>query len=403
MADQLEGYRRHASDCPHREKGQNYTKCRCAIWADGELNGKRYRRSLGTRDWARAHKRIEKLLEKPHAAAEPRSLAGAIDLYLSDCRARRLKDSTITSYTKTLDHLKAFAKSKGFLSIDDMDLALLTAFRAQRVVIGRDGAPRPIKAATSGKELEALRAFGAFAVEQGWIADNYAKRVKSSKEETPPTLPFNRDEVDRILEACGRLEDDNPATVERTHKRASALCLTLLYSGLRISDAIQLERKAVDLESGKLFLRTMKTGVPLYVRLGDLALEALAALPAESERYFFWNGVAKLSTCVGNARKTIGRVCKLAGISGHPHRFRDTFSVRLLELGNDLRTVQLLLGHTSIKTTEKHYAPFVKSMQAHLDAATAGLDFGTKFGTNSGTKANRGRKLLKLKRVAGGS
>lgn len=39
------------------------------------------------------------------------------------------------------------------------------------------------------------------------------------------------------------------------------------------------------------------------------------------------------------------------------NRFRDTFSVSLLEKGEGLRTVQLLLGHTSIKTTEKHYAP----------------------------------------------
>lgn len=64
-------------------------------------------------------------------------------------------------------------------------------------------------------------------------------------------------------------------------------------------------------------------------------------------------------------------------MKGHPHRFRDTFSVSLLEKGEDLRTAQLLLGHTSIKTTEKHYAPFVQSFQRILDAATAKLDFGT--------------------------
>ncbi len=86
-------------------------------------------------------------------------------------------------------------------------------------------------------------------------------------------------------------------------------------------------------------------------------------------------------------------------MSGHPHRFRDTFSVRLLELGNTLHTVQLLLGHTSIKTTEKHYAPFVKSFQAHLDAATAGLD----FGTFSGTVKKYPGKLLKINSKIGGS
>ena len=39
-------YRRHVRKCPHRAKGQAYTKCSCPIWCDGELNGKRYRKSL---------------------------------------------------------------------------------------------------------------------------------------------------------------------------------------------------------------------------------------------------------------------------------------------------------------------------------------------------------------------
>ena len=85
----------------------------------------------------------------------------------------------------------------------------------------------------------------------------------------------------------------------------------------------------------------------------------------------------------------------LAGvkIKGQPHRFRDTFSVSLLSKGEELRTVQLLLGHTSVKTTEKHYAPFVESFQRVLDAATAKLDFGTRRGTRS----RKGSKLLKMR------
>ena len=95
---------------------------------------------------------------------------------------------------------------------------------------------------------------------------------------------------------------------------------------------------------------------------------------------------------VGNARKTISRVLAVAGFKGHPHRFRDTFSVSLLEKGENLHTVQLLLGHTSIKTTEKHYAPFVESFQRVLDAATSKLDFGTRVGT----REKRAAKLLKI-------
>jgi integrase len=69
-------------------------------------------------------------------------------------------------------------------------------------------------------------------------------------------------------------------------------------------------------------------------------------------------------------------VFKLAGIKGHPHMFRDTFSVGLLNQGTSMRTVQLLLGHSSIQTTEKHYAPFDRGTQVILDAAVSKLDFG---------------------------
>jgi integrase/recombinase XerD len=382
-------YRRHTPNCPHRSKGQNYTRCSCPIWCDGELNGKRYRKSVGLRDWARAVKRTEKWEVKPEQTGAVMGLRQCIDSYLGDCRARKLKDSTITRYETILAHLENYCCGRGAVDADQIDLALLTDFRASRNV----------KPSTSRKELKTLRSFGAFAKKRAWMAENFAKELAPPKEDSSPTLPFEPDEVGRILDACDNLEDGNPSTRDRTRERAKAMCLVLLYSGMRISDTIQLKRSAVDLKTGKLLLRVMKTGAPLYVRLGEPATDALAALPNESE-YFFWNGRSKLSTAVGNARKTIDRVLAVASVTGgHPHRFRDTFSVELLSKGEDLRTVQLLLGHTSIKTTEKHYAPFVQSFQRILDAATAKLDFGTRFGT----RVKNTGKLLKIRRAFGGS
>jgi site-specific recombinase XerD len=326
-------------------------------------------------------KRAEKREAGPEGAPIEVSVAEAIASYLGDCAARNLAGSTIESYTKSLEHLSTFCTSKGVRAMDGIDLGSLTDFRAGRKV----------KPSTSSKELETLRAFCAFSKKRGWMADNFAQELEPPREDGPPTLPFGREEVDKILEACGNLEDDNPHTVERTRARARAMCLVMLYSGMRISDTILLKRAAVDLDTGKLLLRVMKTGAPLYVRLGKPATEALAALPGDGE-YFFWNGASKLYTAIGNARKTISRVLAVAKVKGHPHRFRDTFSVSLLEKGENLHTVQLLLGHTSIKTTEKHYAPFVESFQRVLDAATSKLDFGTK----TGTIGKRTAKLLKI-------
>ena len=93
----------------------------------------------------------------------------------------------------------------------------------------------------------------------------------------------------------------------------------------------------------------------------------------------------------------------LAGVKGHPHRFRDTFSVTLLEKGEDLRKVQLLLGHKSTRTTEKHYAPFVESFQAMLDAATSKLDFGESAPKRMAHEAVVGANVLKISKKTGGS
>jgi len=95
--------------------------------------------------------------------------------------------------------------------------------------------------------------------------------------------------------------------------------------------------------------------------------------------------------------RAIYRVCKLAGVKGHPHQFRDTFAVELLKRGEDIRTVQLLLGHDSVRTTEKHYAPWVDAFQVRLDAATAKLEFGESLVQNLVQKDGATGKLLKIK------
>jgi integrase/recombinase XerD len=67
------------------------------------------------------------------------------------------------------------------------------------------------------------------------------------------------------------------------------------------------------------------------------------------------------------------RAFKAAGMpSGHSHQLRDTFAVSLLQKGVPLEKVSKLLGHTSIKTTEKSYAPWVTARQDRLDALVVG-------------------------------
>src|SRR5262249_54953491 len=103
--------------------------------------------------------------------------------------------------------------------------------------------------------------------------------------------------------------------------------------------------------------------------LPEFVVEELKSVPSVSPRYFFWTGEGKVDTVAGNYRRSLRELFRLAGIKGgHPHRFRDTFAVELLLAGVPLERVSVLLGHRSIKVTERHYTPWVRARQEQLES-----------------------------------
>src|SRR5215468_5727621 len=64
-------WRRHEAKCPHKLKGRSWIKCSCPIWCDGEIDGRRVRRSLETRDWARATRNLGEI-EDPTFGQPPK-------------------------------------------------------------------------------------------------------------------------------------------------------------------------------------------------------------------------------------------------------------------------------------------------------------------------------------------
>ena len=98
-------------------------------------------------------------------------------------------------------------------------------------------------------------------------------------------------------------------------------------------------------------------------------IEALEVCPRIYERYFFWTGESKAKSAVGDWQRSLRKLFRLADIkNGHAHRFRDTFAVELLLAGVPLERVSVLLGHSSVKVTEKHYSPWVRSRLEQLEA-----------------------------------
>ena len=91
--------------------------------------------------------------------------------------------------------------------------------------------------------------------------------------------------------------------------------------------------------------------------LPGFVLSALEATPKVTEKFFFWSGRGKLESIVRSWQTRLRKLFKLANVpNGHAHRFRDTFAVELLLAGVPIERVSILLGHQSVRITEKHYA-----------------------------------------------
>jgi integrase/recombinase XerD len=353
-------YRRHLKNCSHRTEGRTYRRCQCPIWVDGMLSGVEIRESLKMRDWQRAQEHVrewEGRAQRPREAAPAKSIEAAWKEFLADLEARQLADSTVRKYKLLHRQMEAYAKTVGLRFLTEFDLPAVSAFRA-----GWKDGPR-----SSAKKLERLRAFFRFAQRRKWVAENPATELKAPRITLCPTLPFSREEVLRILAAVNDYRDEFPTRGADNARRIRALVLLLRYSGMRIGDAVGLSAERI--EGNRLFLYTQKTGVPVNTILPDFVLKALDATPKVSEAHFFWDGTSDLETIVGSWRKRLVKLFELAKVeNAHPHRFRDTFAVELLLTGVPIERVSVLLGHQSVRITERHYSPWVRSRQEQLEA-----------------------------------
>jgi integrase len=163
-----------------------------------------------------------------------------------------------------------------------------------------------------------------------------------------------------VLAACERYPN------KRNAIRLRALVLMLRYSGLRIRDVVTLSRDRISAD--KLFLYTCKSGTPVWCPLPPAVLTALNAIPDENE-YFFWTGISKPKSTVGNWQRALRRLFVMAGVpKGHAHRFRHTFAIELLLAGVPVERVAVMLGHRSVKITERYYSAWTRTRQEQLEA-----------------------------------
>ena len=364
-------YARHSLSCPHKADSQ-WKRCRCVRWVTYTVEGQQHRESTKKRSHEQAtvyarevENRYQRILagEKPKPT-EPTTVAQAVSAYIADKRAQQLQASTLNKRVLWFEKdLLAWCRMNAVLFLTDLDLSHLRQWRASWKL-------GPL---ASQKKQESVRQFFSFCVSSGWLRENPAKGLSKIKVMHKPTDYFTDDEMKKILRVAKEKSSSTP-----THKSASkiyALVLLMRWSGLAIRDAVTLEREWLSAED-RIFLYRAKTGVPVHVVIPNYVAEELRALSLfPNPRYFFWSGSGKPETAVKHWHHQFSVLFKKAKITHldctekkcHPHQFRDTFAVNLLLTGVPMEDVQLYLGHSSIKTTEQHYAPFVQARMEKMD------------------------------------
>jgi len=162
-----------------------------------------------------------------------------------------------------------------------------------------------------------------------------------------------------------------------------AILMCAYGSGLRVSEACALTSADIDSKRMVIHVRDGKRNRDRYVMLGDRLLEALriwwrVERPAR-EAYLFPGAAAGKHASPGTVRNVLKKAAAAAGLEKrmYPHLLRHSFATHLLESGTDIRVIQRLLGHGSIRTTER----YTHVSAAHVRRTKSPLDL---LGTEAG-------------------
>jgi integrase/recombinase XerC len=271
---------------------------------------------------------------------------------------RNVSPHTIAAYRNDLSGLDRFVRQERGEGVDAaaVDHLLLRLYLA-RLNAGRQHhtAKQAGYAKSSiGRKLAAIRSFFSWMVRTKQLEINPAELIATPKREQKLPFHLNIDQTVALVEGPPHAAEGVPC------KTRDAAILELLYSsGLRVSELTGLSLGDLDRSAG--MLRVLgKGGKERIVPVGTAALEAIERylteriILSEDEPMFLGSRGARINrrTVASLVTRWSSSIATFRSVS--PHTLRHTFATHLLEGGADLRSIQELLGHASLSTTQKY-------------------------------------------------
>ena len=265
---------------------------------------------------------------------------------------RRLSAHTLRAYAGDIEGYCGFVEGlRGRPGqVTDLDARTVRAWLAAR--------HRVLSPTSIARMLSSMRSFGEWLRRRGLLPDNEVKLVASPKRRSKLPIALAADDVGRMIDEAQR---EGPAGL-----RDRALLEVIYGAGLRVSEACSLDLGHLEREQGRLRVRVVagKGGKGRIVPLGAPAHAAIeqwlavrpCMLTKRSPTDALWLGDRGGRLGVRAARELVYRRCDATGTRARiaPHGLRHSFATHLLDSGCDLRTIQSMLGHASLSTTQRY-------------------------------------------------
>ena len=268
--------------------------------------------------------------------------------------------NTIISYNTDLQKFTEFLKQN--CKTDSIEIATVAGIKSYLKYLVENG----IAASSQNRKLSCLNSFYSFLLSENIIEINPMTTIITPKQEKSLPKYLTKQEIDLLIETATKMQ-------KNTGFRLLTQLELLYATGIRVSELLTLKTTSIIKDS---YLQVMGKGgkerlIPLYPKIISLLKKYKEINNLEKSSGYLFSGTGKTGHQTRDSFfKQIKKIAIIAGINPvkvSPHVFRHSFASHLLEEGADLRTIQTLLGHQDISTTEIYTHLFPNKLKSALE------------------------------------